>query len=147
MMASDVLMNRLGYLLKHANIRLTEAVAAALTPFGIDGRELAVLSVLAADYPLSQLEAAGRLGVDRTSMVALLDVLEDKGLVARRKSPHDRRKNIVELTPEGQDRMRQAERARDEVERRLLASLDDTGTQALIRGLQVLVAGPDLAGR
>jgi DNA-binding MarR family transcriptional regulator len=147
MMASDVLMNRLGYLLKHANFRLTEAVAEALTPFGIDGRELAVLTVLAAEYPLSQLEAAGRLGVDRTSMVALLDVLEDKGLVARRKSPNDRRKNIVKLTSAGEDCMRQAEQARDEVEQRLLAPLDDADVRALIRGLQVLAAGPDVAGR
>ncbi|MBO3753173.1 MarR family transcriptional regulator [Streptosporangiaceae bacterium NEAU-GS5] len=147
MTTPDVLMNRLGYLLKHAQIRLTEEVAEALAPFGIDGRELAVLTVLVAEYPLSQLEAAGRLGVDRTSMVAIVDVLEDKGLVERRKSEHDRRKNIIELTPAGQECLREAEKARGEVERRLLAPLGDDGVAALIRGLQVLVAGPDVAGR
>ncbi len=53
--------SRLGYLLKHAQQRLARASAAALAPFGIDGHELAVLAVLAAEYPLSQVEVAGRL--------------------------------------------------------------------------------------
>ena len=67
--------------LRRAQLRLAEAGAAALAPSDLDGRELAVLAVLAAEYPLSQLEAAGRLGIDRTTMVALVDDLERKGLV------------------------------------------------------------------
>jgi DNA-binding MarR family transcriptional regulator len=43
---------------------------------------LAVLTVLAAGRPLSQLEAARRLGVDRTTMIARVDALEAKGLVS-----------------------------------------------------------------
>jgi len=101
--ASEVLTSRLGYLLKHAYLALADASAEALAPLGIDGRELAVLAVLAAHDPLSQLEVAGRLGVDRTTMVALVDTLETKQLVARRRSPHDRRRNIVELTATGRE--------------------------------------------
>jgi len=41
------LSNRLAYLLKHANLRMTELTAQALAPHGIDGRELGVLFVLA----------------------------------------------------------------------------------------------------
>ncbi|MFC7642602.1 hypothetical protein ACFQX6_17910 [Streptosporangium lutulentum] len=55
---SNPLASRLGYLLKHAYLQLTEASAHALAPFGIDGRELAILAVLATESPLSQLEAA-----------------------------------------------------------------------------------------
>lgn len=133
---------RLGYLLKHAQIRLGEASAEALAAFDINGRELAVLVVLAAEYPLSQLEAAGRLGVDRTTMVALIDDLEEKGLVARRRSPDDRRKNIVELTAEGQSCLRRAEERRQEVERRFLAPLGDAEAERLVHALQVLVSAP-----
>jgi DNA-binding MarR family transcriptional regulator len=135
----EALMTRLGYLLKHAQIRLSEAVAQALAPFGIDGRELAVLLVLAAEYPLSQLEAAGRLRVDRTTMVALIDALEDKGFVARRRSQEDRRKNIVELTAAGQDCLGKAEQARAEVETRFLAPLGRADADKLIQNLQTLV--------
>lgn len=136
---SDVLTGRLGYLLKHTQLALTAAVARALEPFGLDGRELAVLAVLAAEYPLSQLAAAERLGVDRTTMVALVDVLEDKGFVERRRSPEDRRKNIVELTEAGRDTLEKAERARGEVEREFLAPLGKGGAVKLVAALRALV--------
>ena len=65
------------------------------------GRELAVLTVLAGDEPASQQQAAQRLGVDRTTMVALVDALEGKGLVQRHADAADRRRNVVELTAAG----------------------------------------------
>ncbi|MFF4347190.1 MarR family winged helix-turn-helix transcriptional regulator [Streptomyces sp. NPDC001530] len=132
--------SRLGYLLKHAQQRLARASAGALAPLGIDGHELAVLALFSAEYPLSQVEAAGRLGVDRTTMVALVDGLEDHGLVERRRSPQDRRKNIVELTAAGRDCLRRAERARRDMERRFLAPLDEEAAATLVRSLQLLAA-------
>jgi DNA-binding MarR family transcriptional regulator len=142
---SNPLASRLGYLLKHAYLQLTEASTQALAPFGIDGRELAVLAVLTAGYPLSQLEAAGRLGVDRTTMVALIDSLEGKGLVERHRSPHDRRKNTVQLTQTGQDCLRRAEHARQEMERQFLAPLSGPDADCLVRALQALVITPKVA--
>lgn len=143
----EVLSSRLGYLLKHAYLRLTEASARALAPHGIDGRELAVLAVLDAHDELSQLEAAGRLGIDRTTMVALLDALEDKELVERRRSSQDRRKNIVQLTPTGRERLHDAELARQETERSFLAPLSGTDAALLVRALQSLVGAPTQTGR
>ncbi len=137
----DVLASRLGYLLKHAQERLVRASAPALAPYGIDGRELAVLAVLAADTPLSQQEAADQLGVDRTTMVALVDTLEGKALVRRHRSPQDRRKNIVQLTTNGQDCLRGASKARAEVDREFLAPLGDTLERQFIRALQILASG------
>ena len=122
------LAGRLGYLLKHAQLRMAELNAAALAPFGITGRELAVLLAIDSQAPLSQQEAAGRLGVDRTTMVALIDELEGKQLVQRRQDPADRRKNVVALTPAGRGTLRKAGKASDEAERRFLAPL--TGDQA-----------------
>lgn len=138
----EVLSSRLGYLLKHAYLRLTEESARALAPHGIDGRELAVLAVLDAHDELSQLEAAGKLGIDRTTMVTLLDALEDNELVERRRSPQDRRKNIVQLTPAGRERLRDAEFARQEMERRFLAPLSGPDAAILVRALQSLVSAP-----
>jgi len=131
---------RLGYLLKHAQQQLVQAAGPAMAPFGIDGRELAVLTVLAADIPLSQQEAAERLGVDRTTMVALTDALEAKGLVERHRSPVDRRKNLVQLTPAGRDCLHQAGKARDEVEREFLAPLGDRLAAEFIRALRILAS-------
>ncbi|MET8082076.1 MarR family transcriptional regulator [Streptomyces sp. NPDC005303] len=144
---AEVLTSRLGYLLKHAYLRLTEESSRALAPYGIDGRELAVLAVLDAHAELSQLEAAGKLGIDRTTMVALVDTLEEKELVERRRSPQDRRKNIVQLTPIGRERLHDAESARQELERRFLAPLSSTDATRLVRTLQSLVGAPMGAGQ
>jgi DNA-binding MarR family transcriptional regulator len=141
----DALASRLGYLLKHAQQRLVEAAAPVMAPFGIDGRELAVLAVLAAHAPLSQQEAGEQLGVDRTTMVALIDALEAKGLVERHRSPEDRRKNSVVLTSAGQDCLRGAGKARDEVERDFLAPLGDSLSRQFVRALQILASEPDEA--
>ena len=137
------LTSRLGYLLKHARLKLGELTAAALAPYGLDGRELAVLLVLAGCEPASQQQAARRLGIDRTTMVGLLDALEDKGLVARHPHAEDRRKNVVELTAPGRDTLRDATQAGDDAERRFLAPLTEAAGQQLKAALRKLLTQPD----
>jgi len=137
--AAPELIDRLGYLLKHAQLRLTELTAEALAPYGVSGRELAVLLVLDGGGPASQLAAAGRLGIDRTTMVAFLDTLEERGLVARRPDPDDRRRNVVVLTATGRSVLRDATRASDEAERRFLAPLTGPAADQLRRSLQRVI--------
>jgi DNA-binding MarR family transcriptional regulator len=136
------LTTRLGYLLKHVQERLREQSSAALAPYGVDGRELAVLVVLASAEPASQQQAAQRLGVDRTTMVGLLDALEGKGLVTRHPHAADRRRNVVELTAAGRDTFRDAIRASDEAERRFLAPLSQPAAERFREALQQLLAPP-----
>jgi DNA-binding MarR family transcriptional regulator len=130
---------RLGYLFKHAQLRMAELNTEALAPFGINGRELAVLLTLADHEPASQQQAAERMGVDRTTMVALLDALETKGLVTRRPQAGDRRRNVVELTPEGQDTLVGASLASDEAERLLLSALTKQEADQLRKLLRAVV--------
>jgi DNA-binding MarR family transcriptional regulator len=134
-----MLSDRLGYLLKHVQARLTEESRAALEPYGLDGRDLAVLSVIAAEDPLSQLDVAARLGVDRTSIGDLLDTLEERDLIERRRSPEDRRRNLVALTAKGETVLDQAERIRANVERKFLAPLGKAGAERFRADLQTLL--------
>jgi DNA-binding MarR family transcriptional regulator len=134
------LAGRLGFLLKHAQLRLAELSTAALAPYGINGRQLAVLSVLADGDLLSQQEAARLLGIDRTTMVGVIDELERKRLVTRHPHPDDRRKNVVDLTDEGRDIFDRAGRASQDAERRFLAPLDDVTARRLKEALRLLVA-------
>ena len=122
---------RLTYLLKRALLDLEDLHAEHLAPVGVSGRELGVLLLLDGRDPESQQQVAGRLGVDRTTMVGLLDGLEAKGLVARRADAGDRRRNVLELTGDGQKTLVQAVRASDEAERQLLAELDDAESKQL----------------
>jgi DNA-binding MarR family transcriptional regulator len=117
------LAGRLGYLIKHARERLAELTAEVLLPVGVTGRQVAVLIAIDDGVPLSQQEVARRLGVDRTTMVDLIDELEDQGLVERRQDPSDRRRNVVELTRDGMTALEQASQATQEAEERFLASL------------------------
>lgn len=129
----------LGYLLKHAHLRLEAATAQALQPFGIDPRALGVLRVLASREPTSQQEVAQLLSVDRTTMVALLDALEGQGIVARRPQTADRRRNVVELTKSGRQVFQQAQKAAEEAEQHFLGPLDQPAAQQMREALHVVV--------
>lgn len=129
----------LGYLLKHAQLRFFELGAAALAPLGINGREAAVLRAIAADRPVSQGEIARAMNVDRTTMVALIDDLQVKGLVHRRQDPDDRRKNVVELTDVGRGAVRQAAEAVGRAERDFLGPLSAAEAAQFKQALRALL--------
>jgi DNA-binding MarR family transcriptional regulator len=114
---------RLGYLLKHAFLDLETLHAKHLAGHPVTIRELSVLLLLDGREPGSQQQAAERLGVDRTTMVGLLDGLEGKGLLARQPDPADRRRNVVVLTDAGRRALQEATAASDDAERQLLAAL------------------------
>ncbi|GAB2471749.1 MarR family winged helix-turn-helix transcriptional regulator [Jatrophihabitans fulvus] len=122
---------RLGYLLKHAFFRLEELHAVHLAGGPVNVRELSVLLLLDGREPESQQQAATRLGVDRTTMVGLLDGLEGKGLLARLADPADRRRNVVALTDAGRTALRKARAASDRAERELLAELSPAEARQL----------------
>jgi len=69
-------------------------------------------------------ELAGALSVDRTNLVGLLNDLEAANLIERRRSPQDRRRHTVSLTPGGTRRLAEVENALTEAEQRVLAVLD-----------------------
>jgi DNA-binding MarR family transcriptional regulator len=135
----------LHYLLKHAQMRLAELTAPALEPFGISGRQCAVLVAAGEQAPSSQHDVARRMGVDRTTMVALVDELEAKGLVERRPDSRDRRKNVVALTDSGRTTLEAATRAVDEAERRFLGALSDDEAAAFRETLRTAALGPGLS--
>ncbi|CAO5158046.1 MarR family transcriptional regulator, transcriptional regulator for hemolysin [Frankia sp. AiPs1] len=141
------LADRLGYLLKHAQLRLADLGASALAPFGINGRECAVLLVIDDAPPLSQLELARRMEIDRTTMVALIDELEAKALLARHPDPRDRRRNVVTLTDSGRTTLREARSAHDHAEERFLDGLSEQDSAHLKRILRaVIYPAPDGRG-
>jgi DNA-binding MarR family transcriptional regulator len=132
--------HRLGYLLKHAYLRYAQLTSAELEPLGISPREWAALNCLDEQHGLSQREVADLLGVDRTTMVALVDELQANGWVKRDPQPDDRRKNIVTLTSKGRDTMQRGARLIDDCERRFLATLSDANAEQLKNALAAVIA-------
>ena len=134
---------RLGYLLKHAMMRMEALNVSALAPLGIDPRELGVMFLIGDHTPTSQEQSAQRLGVDRTTMVALIDTLEHKGLVTRHPDAHDRRRNVVELTDAGRKVLRHATKASNEAESAFLSPLTAAAADNLRTALQRALLGAD----
>src|SRR3954447_2769749 len=89
-----LLMIKLGRITTH---RFTEA----LEPFGIRPRHVAALIELRDHGELSQQSLCGRLHVDPTNLVAILNELEQRGFATRRRDPQDRRRHIVEVSKKG----------------------------------------------
>jgi DNA-binding MarR family transcriptional regulator len=130
---------RLGYLLKHAQLRHAELNAAAMRPLGITGRQCAVLIAIHDHEPQSQQDVARRLDVDRTTMVALIDELEKAALVSRIPAPDDRRKNVVVLTARGRETLTAALAATAEAENDFLAALSKADAKTFRRLLATVV--------
>ena len=97
----DDVLRSAGYLLMKAGHHIGADFDAALTSVGVNGRELLVLSFVRAADGLSQQELSGRLGLDPTIVVGLVDGLEARGLMTRSRHPADRRRNVLALTDAG----------------------------------------------
>lgn len=72
----------------------------ALEPLGLKSREFWIL-VIAGALNVSQHELAELCGLDPSSLVAILDGMERRGLLHRQRNPHDRRVQWVQRTEEG----------------------------------------------
>ena len=118
-----------------------QALAAErLEPLGLSPRAWGVLSTLAESGPLTQIELATTMAVDRTAMVYLLDELEEQSLVERVRHPRDRRAFLIHLTDSGQDVRRRAAAALAGAADTLLTPLDPAEREQLNRLLAKLAA-------
>jgi DNA-binding MarR family transcriptional regulator len=117
----------LGPLLGRAHDRLRTQVDAVLAAHDLHVRQFGALVVLANEGPLSQRRLGAVQGVDRTTTVAVLDALQARGLIERRRDQSDRRVYTVHLTAEGRRVLRRAEREVLQTEQRFLAALGPDG--------------------
>jgi DNA-binding MarR family transcriptional regulator len=101
------LANRTGFLLARAHHRFHERADEVLTPFDIQIRHFGALTRLAHGAS-SQRELADRLEVSTPVVVELVDALEARGLVERRRDTTDRRLNALHVTAAGRDTLAKA---------------------------------------
>jgi len=77
------------------------AADITLEPGGLRPRHLIALKLLSERGPASQQALAESLSLDPSNVVGLLNELEERGLITRRRDSADRRRHIVELSPRG----------------------------------------------
>jgi DNA-binding MarR family transcriptional regulator len=131
------------FLFSKIGARARKLYAEALEPLGLRPNHVAVLQYLHVREGASQREVVDGLWIDASSLVALLDEFEDRGLAERRPNPRDRRAYAVHLTEGGRDALTEARALSREVERRLLAPLAAHEREHLY-GLLARVAGREL---
>lgn len=134
------LSDRLGYLLGRAHLAHREVAERALASMGLGVKEFGALAVLVEEGPLSQQRLGERQGVDRTTMVAVVDGLERAKLVERRRDPRDRRAYSLHATPKGRRVLERAEEAAERAEKEFLAALPAPDRRRLKRLLRTLLS-------
>jgi MarR family transcriptional regulator, lower aerobic nicotinate degradation pathway regulator len=136
-----------GFLLRKVSHASFSAFSKVAARHGLHPMHFGLLMIVEAEEPISQQELGRRIGIDASTMVARMDVLDDAGLVVRTRNSDDRRSYDICLSPKGRKvlgelRVRAKEHAdgffapltRSEREQlhallaKLAASLDETET-------------------
>lgn len=101
-MALGPLPDLVGYNLRKAQVALFQSFQNAVSPHDITPGQFGVLIMIHENEGLSQSDLGSAVGIDRSTMVAVIDRLESRGLVIRAPSPNDRRSYALRLSPEGE---------------------------------------------
>ncbi len=118
--------------------------------FGLTGPQNGVMRALHRHGPMSSADLSRELFMTASNMTGIVDRLEQKGLVARERTPEDRRISMIALTPEGH---RLSRRLLDPVEELLFERLVDHDIAEIRRfdetlnRLAVIIGTEGCAGR
>src|SRR5215210_8950368 len=136
-----------GFLISQLGFFSSRGFMEALAPVGIDPREFLLLRFVAADEGRSQQALSERLDIPASRMVALVDHLEEAGLLERRPDPEDRRVRGLHLTRKGRGALERAGKIAIDYETRLCAGINREERELLIDLLQKLqVTQTELGG-
>ena len=92
-----------GFLLAQLGFEVSSRFGKLMAKVDLEPRQFALMRAIAASEGQSQNAVGEWLRIPPSSMVALIDQLEDRCLVERRRHPTDRRSRTLHMTPEGRE--------------------------------------------
>ncbi len=141
--APKELATRPSFLLKRLGMIAKDKTVAAFEDAGAVPYDYAVLAVLAQGACATQAHIADALNYDRSYLVGLLDELERRGLIDRRRDLNDRRRHVVTLTKAGEQELVRLRGLVEGVETDLFAPLTPAERKTLQGLLAKLAAAHD----
>ena len=119
----DLLPALIGYNLRRAQTAVFQDFSESLKDCDITPGQFGVLVLIAANYGLNQTRLSNALGIDRSTVVAVIDRLEGRGLVQRTPAPTDRRSYALRLSDQGRALLRRARSLVETHEKRIAQDL------------------------
>jgi DNA-binding MarR family transcriptional regulator len=126
----------LGYRLRRAQGAMHRDYIAAVAGLDLTQKQTATLWLVHGNPGVSQGSVAAALGMDRATMMSVVDRLEDRSLVIRKRSMTDRRRQELYLTPGGQDILRKVKARIARHEERFKSLFTPQELEALLAALQ-----------
>jgi MarR family transcriptional regulator, lower aerobic nicotinate degradation pathway regulator len=137
------LMKSSGFLLARLGLGFKAKAITALDDAGFETYDYGVLAMLAERARVTQAHIADALALDPSRLVALLDSLEDRGLIMRQRDPEDRRRHVVTITTKGERELAQLREIVGELEEAFLSPLDADDRAKLHELLERLACAHD----
>jgi DNA-binding MarR family transcriptional regulator len=132
-----------GYLLARLGVAFKNQAVARAAASGFELYDYSVLAILGEGDRATQATIADALTLDPSRLVALLDSLEERGMVVRQRDPQDRRRHVVSITDSGSRELARVRAIVRELEDGFFAPLDTESRETLHEMLMALAAQND----
>lgn len=133
-----VLCNLIGYRLKRAYMQIQPEAQRVLAEDDLRVVSFSCLSIIADNPQIVQSELADALQMERSNLVVVIDELEQRGLITRKKVPTDRRRYALTVTLRGRHLRDRAVAKVQQAEDDILGRLDDEDRARLLTALERL---------
>lgn len=124
----------LGFLSRQVSLMLYDELSEIYADFGLDSRCAGIL-FMGLEDSFSQTHIANLARTDKNTIGAMIDLLQEKGLLERKQNPNNRKENLIVLTKSGQQIALSLQKKIAKKQKEILAFMTDERYSAFCRDL------------
>jgi DNA-binding MarR family transcriptional regulator len=128
--------DNIGYQIRTAYVAVRRHFEVAMEKLDLTQKQTSVLWLIEANAGVSQIALANELGMDRASMMAIVDRLEERGLILRKRSAEDGRRQELNATAKGKKVLAHAKTAIHDHEKWISQKFTRAEVASFIEGLK-----------